>query len=190
MVWFIVFASIIALCGIIYLFLPMFKKLKNSKSVLKSKKEDKEVKKSIKQDKKQQKEDKKLERKLEKQEKSSAIEEKKFEDPDTKVIENNLDLDGFFNTDFSSLKKEEERESIKSSYDDIFDDMFSNEQYSFSGRKNDNYNFDDIDDAEINEFLEDDMFTFDKNNMSQMIKDLPPEIKAIMLSDVFDKKDI
>ena len=54
MVWFIVFASIIALCGIIYLFLPMFKKLKNSKSVLKSKKEDKEVKKSIKQDKKQQ----------------------------------------------------------------------------------------------------------------------------------------
>ena len=65
MVWFIVLGVIIALCGIIYLFLPMLKKLKNSKPTSKSK-ENKEVKKSIKADKKQQKEDKKLERKLEK----------------------------------------------------------------------------------------------------------------------------
>lgn len=203
MVWFIVFICIIALCGLIYLFLPIFKKLKGVKPVSKSK-EKKEVKQSIKQDKKQQKEDKKLERKRQKQEKSEVKEasQSAFEDPDTKVIQNNLDLDGFFNNDFSSAKKEKyfnEKESLKSSYDDAFEDFFSNERFDFSNNKRkidpyntseDNFYGNDISgDDDISDFLNEDYFS-DKKDMAKMIKDLPPEIKAIMLSDVFDKKDI
>lgn len=203
MVWFIVLGVIIALCGIIYLFLPMLKKLKNSKPTSKYK-EKKEVKKSIKADKKQQKEDKKLERKLQKQEKAVEPEEKVqvFEDPDTQVIQNNLELDGFFNTDFSSVNKSDyfdENESLKSSYDDAFEDFFSNERFDFSNSKSkidpyntseDSFYGNDISgDDDISDFLNEDYFS-DKKDMAKMIKDLPPEIKAIMLSDVFDKKDI
>ena len=181
----------------------MLKKLKNSKPTSKSK-ENKEVKKSIKADKKQQKEDKKLERKLQKQEKAVKPEEKVqvFEDPDTQVIQNNLELDGFFNTDFSSVNKSDyfdENESLKSSYDDAFEDFFSNERFDFSNNKSkidpyntseDSFYGNDISgDDDISDFLNEDYFS-DKNDMAKMIKDLPPEIKAIMLSDVFDKKDI
>ena len=54
MVWFIVLASLAAVCGIGYLFLPVLKKMKGIKPSNKAK-DNKEVKKSIRADKKQQK---------------------------------------------------------------------------------------------------------------------------------------
>lgn len=191
MVWFIVLASLAAVCGIGYLFLPVLKKMKGIKPSTKAK-DNKEVKKSIRADKKQQKASKKLEKQLEKQEKIVPVKAESVEDPDTKVIENNLDLDGFFNTDFSSQKKDlDDEDSLKASYDDLFDDLFSSEYRANTRKvKDDFYDIVSSDDEEIVDYLDDDIFDSDNKDMAKMIKDLPPEIKAIMLSNVFDKKDI
>ena len=195
MVWFIVIAAAILICGLIYLFLPLLKKMKNGKTAKTSEKS--QIKKEIKADKKQQKADRKVERQLQKQEKDQEIiSMSQHEDPDVKVEENNLDFDGFFSPDYSSEKQKfDERESLKSSYDDAFEGMFESDAHNSRNRNRERdsfYNIEDFaSDNDLADFLNEDAFkSSNKDNMAKMIQDLPPEIKAIMLSDVLDKKDI
>lgn len=188
--WWIMFIVLIAIIGLIYLFLPLIKK---SVEKSKAKSQDKKtLKESIKQDKKNQKEQKKLDKQQAKEEAQEKANEPIKEDPDLKIEENNLDIDGFFNADFNAKKQENlSSEGLNSEYDNIFDKLFSNDRPS-SNMQNatDNQSFDAVRESEIKDYLNDDEFSSNQtSDIGKMIAELPPEIKALLLSDALDRKD-
>lgn len=193
--WWIAFIVLAAVIGIVYLFLPLIKKgMANAKTKkTKDKTEKKAIKESIRQDKKNQKEQKKLEKQQAKQE-SEAKPEKpvKEEDPDLKIDNNNLDIDGFFNTDFNAAKEKDSNKDdiLNKEYDDIFDNLFSNDRPSSKSYENDNDGtYDPVKESEIRDYLNDESSLRENKDIGKMIADLPPEIKALLLSDALDKKD-
>ena len=192
--WWIAFIVLAAVIGIVYLFLSLIKKgMANAKTnKAKDKTEKKAIKESIRQDKKNQKEQKKLEKQQAKQESEAKSEKPVKEDPDLKIDNNNLDIDGFFNTDFNAAKEKDSNKDdiLNKEYDDIFDSLFSNDRPSSKSYENDNDGtYDPVKESEIRDYLNDESDLNSDKDIGKMIADLPPEIKALLLSDALDKKD-
>lgn len=192
--WWIAFIVLVAVIGLVYLFLPLIKKgIANAKTKRTKDKTDKKViKESIKQDKKNQKEQKKLEKQQAKQEIELKQEKSVKDDPDLKIDNNNLDIDGFFNTDFNAKKEKEanNEDILNKEYDDIFDSLFSNDRPS--SKLNDDFDdvvYDPVKESEIRDYLNDESNLKNDKDIGKMIAELPPEIKALLLSDALDKKD-
>lgn len=120
------------------------------------------------------------------------------EDPDTKVNEENLEIKELFEEKPKNYFEESDDSDLTINQD--FDDLFGSEYIpSKSLRTDDNSSFDfvsdgsvDGDDEEIKDFLEELKRTSltKKTSLAEEINELPPVIKALMISDLFDKKDI
>ena len=120
------------------------------------------------------------------------------EDPDTKVNEENLEIKELFEEKPKNYFEESDDSDLTINQD--FDDLFGSEYIPRkSPRIVDKPSFDfisdgsvDGDDEEIKDFLEELKRTSltKKTSLAEEINELPPVIKALMISDLFDKKDI
>lgn len=172
MVYVLIFIGILILIALVYFFLPFFK---NKNLNIFKKIADRNAKR------KQEKEDKKNSKKLD----VNIEKNEKKEDTDTKVEENNLEYNGFFETNFAPEEEALKVEPINEGFDDIFDSLFSDSKPTHSSLK---YSENDlIKDGEISDFLTTN--NEKSEDISQIISDLPPEIKAMLFSNVLDKKD-
>lgn len=186
---FYIILAVVLVFALGYFFLPFFKK--NRTNIFQKLKEKSIKKKELKLEKKQL----KLEKKSSKEQKEEIEEDKeekeKKEDPDVEVQVNGLEYDGFFNNDFS--KKEEmleDEETLNDNLDDLFDELFSDTNFNKKSRDfdfNPSDDFNSNDDFDLNDF---DVERFnDSDDISSVIKNLPPEVKAMLLSNVLNKKD-
>ena len=168
-----------------YIFLLFFKK--NKANIFQKLKENIAKKKELKLEKKQM----KLQKKSLKEEKEEVDVKEEKTDPDVQVQENGLEYDGFFNNDFS--KKEEmikDEEALNDNLDDLFENLFSDTNFNKQNKGynyNSNYDLNSNDDLDLNDF---DVESFkDGDDISSVIKNLPPEVKAMLLSNVLNRKD-
>ena len=106
---------ILAVCLLVYLFFPFLKKF------VKSLPEKLKLRKKVKTDKKEAKKNLKIEKQQD--DEMEKEEQQQVEDPDIHVEQNNLDIDGFFETNFTP--KREENNELKNDFDDIYDQLFS-----------------------------------------------------------------
>lgn len=120
------------------------------------------------------------------------------EDPDTKVNEENLEIKELFEEKPKNYFEESDDSDLTINQD--FDDLFGSESIPrksprIVGKSSLDFVSDgsvDGDDEEIKDFLEELKRTsLTKNtSLAEEINELPPVIKALMISDLFDKKDI
>lgn len=169
---------ILAVCLLIYLFFPLLKKIKKPSSERKKiRLEKKELKKKLKLEKKQPKE--------------PENEKSKVEDPDIQVEQNNLDVDGFFETNFSP--KEESNIELKNDFDDIYDQLFSdsNQESEYDKWARERFDFE----ADYNPSKDDEIGDYDfeenvkSNDVSSILQNMPDEVKAMVFANILDKKD-
>jgi hypothetical protein len=180
--WLIIVIAVLVLSLITYIFYPSIKKLFSHKDKPKKIKEEKKKEKPS--------EVKKVEVFENKDEK--LFNERKFEDPDTKVNYDNFDFDGFFGNDENSLKdKKEESLSQNKIYEDNFDDFFNkhfgdkntNKKNNFSFRGSRNGEVEDIEDLFSEKMLVED------SEVRKQFERLPDEMKALIMSDFLKRKD-
>lgn len=120
------------------------------------------------------------------------------EDPDTKVNEENLEIKELFEEKPKNYFEESDDSDLTINQD--FDDLFESENIPrrsprIVGKPSLDFVSDgsvDGDDEEIKDFLEELRRTSltKKTSLAEEINELPPVIKALMISDLFDKKDI
>lgn len=168
-IWIFIVIAILCLAALLYFCRPILKKIKFPK---------------IKFKKKEKKENKKL--KI-----NAEPEAKQKTDSDVTIEENNLDYDGFFKTDFSA--KDDNyglSETINDSYDDIFEDLFVDVK---PHKKNDNtfsgIQDSELKDSELKDYFSEDYVSSDEKDISKIIQDLPPEVKAMIFANLLDKKE-
>lgn len=129
------------------------------------------------------------------------------EDPDTKVDYDNFDLDGLFEKNDESLKeiKKEELPGANNIYSDNFNELFDDDFSVFDDVKpnlkrrefkNSDFfkpnkvNFDFESDDEINDLFRENNIVFsDETDLKKQMDSLSPEMKALFLSKVLDKKE-
>lgn len=183
MVWLFVALGIIVILVTIYFLFPIFKKIYLKRASGKKNKKDK-----------------KAEVKGEKVDETNphvfknegGLFDDKKEDPDTKVNQENLEIKELFEETPKDYFEESEDNNLTIKQN--FDELFGSDSNSYKN-KNDN-SFDYIsdgnleDDEEIKDLLEQIKTSSHGNNLAEEIEELPPVIKALMLSNIFDKKDI
>ena len=188
---------------LIYYSIPFFKKLKNVEKKDSSKKEEKKL---ARQERKEEKLEKKNNLKQKGQETSQgsvvSAGDDFFEDPDTKVNYENFDLGGYFeetpkiNNNFENEHFEDD--PFSENVNDMFESYFENDIHpSERTPKGDPFAFIsdasiDGNDDEIQGFLEElnRVSSGGESNLSEDFKNLSPEMKALMISNFLDRKDI
>lgn len=199
MIWLFVGIAVLVLALIVYFLSPFFIKLIKSRKdkPLKQNKKDKSFEKQIK---KEEKEKKALEKSQDKQQVEQGVVEVAgddfFEDPDTKVNYENFDVGGFFENDemssFESNKPVFESDDFSDNIDDMFEKYFNNEVRP-SDREEYNPFFEsgEANEEDLNEFLEQlNSQTGESGSISEDFKNLSPEMKALLISNFLDRKDI
>ena len=201
MTWLFVGLGVLIVGILIYYSIPFFKKFKRIEKRDNSKKEQKRM---ARQERKQ---DKKIELKEAKVNEAAgnvvSAGEDFFEDPDKKVNYENFDLGGYFeetpkNIDNVTSDFFEEDDSFSENVDDMFENYFENNIHPSERNSNKNpfaFVSDgsvDGDDEEIRDFLEElnRVSTGDGSELSEDFKNLSPEMKALMISNFLDRKDI
>ena len=167
-IWIFIVIAILCLAALLYFCRPILKKIKFPK---------------IKFKKREKKENKKLKINAEPEEKQKI-------DTDVTIEENNLDYDGFFKTDFSA--KDENyglSETINDSYDDIFEDLFLDVKPKRNENTFSEIQDSELKDSELKDYFSEDYVSYDEKDISKIIQDLPPEVKAMVFANLLDKKE-
>ena len=198
MTWLFVGLAVLVLGLIIYFISPFFIKLFKARKEKTSKKpkKDKSLEKQIK---KEEKEQKALEKKQDKKAEQGVIVEAGadfFEDPDTKVNYENFDVGGLFENDetpsFNSNNLfVDDDEDFAQNINDLYDKYFTNDIRPSARSFNPSEMLENSTDDDLNEFLEQmNSQNGDPNTISEDFKKLSPEMKALLISNFLDRKDI
>lgn len=206
---YLLIALAVLLVGIlIYYSIPFFKKFKRKEVKDSSKKDEKRAARQEKKDEKREKKQALKEAKAHENTTGTVVSADddffgEKEDPDTKVNYDNFEYDGFFDetpkqtsSGFESdFFEEDENQDFSENIDDMFKNYFNDvrpsEELNTPKSKNissDN-EFENSDDLQA--FLEElNQISSDGGDLSEDFKNLSPEIKALMISNFLDRKDI
>ena len=193
MTWLFIILSVAGLGLVLYFAWPvlskMFKKAKESSKAKKDKKAEKQKNKEAKSEKGE-------EKKQQDQNATVVVAgDNFFEDPDTKVNYENFDVGGYFEKEPKNMFKEEspfvEDDDFSKNVDEMFEKYFSNEIRPSERAGYDPFGEMRETDDELRELLEElNSGKSESTKISEDFKKLSPEMKALMISNFLDRKDI